>query len=73
MRARVSLVLLSLRQNGDYSYSSAVRATITQSIGTNPYQKKHDNKVVFVALGCLQKWLALSVKFKCGRGRADRH
>lgn len=34
---------------------------------------KHDNKVVFVALGCLQKWLALSVKFKCGRGRADRH
>ena len=52
--------LLSLRKNGHFSYSSAVRTTLTQSIGTNPYRYKARQQSYVCSDRSIQKWLALS-------------
>ena len=51
---------ISLRKNGHFSYSSAVRTTLTQSIGTNPYRYKARQQSYVCSDRSIQKWLALS-------------
>ena len=51
--------LLSMRKNWDFSYSSAVRTTLTQSIGTNPYRYKARQQSYVCSVGSTQKWVAL--------------
>ena len=52
--------LLSLRKNGYFSYSSAVRTTLTRSIGTNPYRYKARQQSYVCSDRSIRKCLALS-------------